>query len=102
MDALLQKYVKPFTESEVPDMGCSIKNSRAIIDKHQVCIEILEGIQYFEQSKKHKIESIEGFAGTFPELRRKYVHEIDIYNRCIKRLEQRHDKVILSILAQTR
>ena len=58
MDALLQKYVKPFTESEVPDMGCSIKNSRAIIDKHQVCIEILEGIQYFEQRHDKVILSI--------------------------------------------
>ena len=63
----------------------------------KMCIEILEGIMYFEQRKKHRIESIEGFAGTFPELRRKYVNDIDTINRCIKRLEQRYKSVLESL-----
>ena len=71
---------------------CNLKriDYRSLIDKHQVCIEILEGIMHFEQRKKHRIESIEGFPGTFPELRKKYINEIDSIDRCIKRLEQRY------------
>lgn len=92
--ANLSNYVTPFKESEVPNVGLSNVNRRSLIDKHQMCIEILEGIMYFEQRKKHTIESIDGFAGTFPELRRKYVNDIDTINRCIKRLEQRYKRIL--------
>lgn len=90
----LSNYVKPFKESEVPNVGLANVSSRSLIDKHQMCIEILEGIMCFEQRKKHRIESIEGFAGTFPELRKKYVNDIDTINRCIKRLEQRYNRIL--------
>lgn len=90
----LSNYVKPFKDSEVPNVGLANVSSRSLIDKHQTCIEILEGIIRFEQRKKHKIESIEGFAGTFPELRKKYVNDIDTINRCIKRLEQRYKRIL--------
>lgn len=66
----------------------------SLIDKHQMCIEILEGMKYFESRKKRVIENIEGFAGTFPELRKKYVNDIDTINRCIKRLEQRYKRIL--------
>ena len=69
-------------------------SSQSLVDKHQMCIEILEGIMNFEQRKKHRIESIDGFAGTFPELRRKYLNDIDTIDRCIKRLEQRYHRVL--------
>jgi hypothetical protein len=90
----LSNYVKPFKESEVPNVGLANVSSRSLIEKHQTCIEILEGIIRFEQRKKHRIESIEGFAGTFPELRKKYVNDIDTINRCIKRLEQRYKRIL--------
>ena len=90
----LSNYVKPFKESEVPNVGLANVSSRSLIDKHQTCIEILEGIIRFKQRKKHRIESIEGFAGTFPELRKKYVNDIDTINRCIKRLEQRYKRIL--------
>lgn len=90
----LSNYVKPFKENEVPNVGLANVSSRSLIDKHQMCIEILGGIIHFEQRKKHMIESIEGFAGIFPELRRKYVNDIDTINRCIKRLEQRYQRVL--------
>ncbi len=90
----LLKYVKPFKESEVPNVGLANVSIRSLIDKHQMCIEILEGIMCFEQRKKHRMESIEGFAGTFPELRKKYVNDIDTINRCIKRLEQRYNRIL--------
>ena len=90
----LSNYVKNFKENEVPNFGLDNVSSRSLIDKHQMCIEILEGIMHFELRKKYRIESVEGFAGTFPELRRKYVNDIDTINRCIKRLEQRYQRVM--------
>ena len=90
----LSNYVKPFKECEVPNVGLANFSSRSLIEKHQMCIEILEGIMHFEQRKKLRIERIEGFGGTFPELRRKYVNDIDTINRCIKRLEQRYNSVL--------
>jgi len=90
----LSNFVKPFKDNEVPNVGLANVSSRSLIDRHQMCIDILEGIMQFEQLKKHRIESIEGFAGTFPELRRKYVNDIDTINRCIKRLEQRYKRVL--------
>lgn len=41
------------------------------IDKHQKCIEILECIGHFESMIKLKEESINGYPGTFYELRKK-------------------------------
>jgi len=90
----LSNCVKPFKETEVPNIGLANISSRSLINKHQMCIEILEGIMHFEQRKKQRIESIEGFPGTFPELRKKYVNDIDTINRCIKRLEQRYKYVL--------
>ena len=90
----LSNHVTPFKESEVPNVGLSIVNVRSLIEKHQLCIEILEGIKHFENKKKHRIEIIEGFPGTFPRLRRKYINDIDTINRCIKRLEQRYKSVL--------
>ena len=90
----LSNYVKPFKENEVPNVGLDNISGRSLTNKHQMCIEIIEGIMHFEQRKKHRIESIEGFAGTFPELRRKYINDIDTINRCIKRLWQRYQRIM--------
>lgn len=81
-------------KSKLLNVGLANVSSRSLIDKHQMCIEILEGIIHFKQRKKHKIESIKCFAGTFPELRRKYENDIDTINMCIKRLEQRYKRVM--------
>lgn len=64
-----------------------------LINKHQMCIEILEAIMHFENRKKNIAESIESIAGTFPDLRRKYVNDIDTINRCITRLQERYSRV---------
>ena len=90
----LSNYVKPFKESEVPNVGLSNFSTLSLIDKHQMCLKILDVIMRFEQRKKHRIESIEGIAGTFPDLRRRYVNDIYTINRCIKRLEHRYKRVL--------
>jgi len=64
------------------------------IDKHQVCIEILEAIRLYMRLISNVYEGLNGFPGTFPRLRKKCEHDIDIYNRCIRRLESRHEKVL--------
>lgn len=71
---------------------------KSLIDKHQMCIEILEGISKFEKRKNRRMDSIDGFAGTFPELRRKYENEIATINRCIERLEQRYKRVFKNLI----
>jgi len=72
--------------------------TKLLIEKHQTCIEILEGIQRFERQIKLTQDNINGFAGTFSQLRRKYKHNIDIYNMCIVRLTERYKKVIDFVL----
>ena len=72
-------------------------NTKTLIDNHQLCIEILEGISHFQSSIRLKKESLNGFAGTFYELRIKYAHNIDIYNRCINRLNQRYNNILNNI-----
>lgn len=70
---------------------------KTLIDKHQTCIEILEAIQYFKIRKITTDKSLNGFAGTFPNLRQKYEHELIIYDMCIERLKQRYVKTLLMI-----
>ena len=67
------------------------------IEKHQQCIDILMGIKSFQRRIITVEESINGFPGTFLELRIKYAHRIDIYIRCINRLNQRYYKLLNEI-----
>lgn len=69
------------------------KSACKLIEKHQLKIEILEAIQHFARMIEHKQESIDGFPGTFINLRMKYLHNIEIYNKCINRLKQRYNEV---------
>lgn len=72
-------------------------NAKTAIERHQTCIEILEAVSHFQNMIQLKVDSINGFPGTFPELRNKYYHNIEIYKKCIVRLIQRHDKILNSI-----
>ena len=69
--------------------------TKKLIKQHKKKIEILEAIRHFENAIKLKTGSINGYPGTFPELRRKYIHNIEIYNKCIQRLTERYSKVTL-------
>jgi len=89
MNALLKSWVRPFEESEVTPFELSESKTQDLIDIQNRKIEILEGIQFLETKRQRRMESVEGFGGTFPELRREYIHEIDIINRSINRLYQR-------------
>ena len=67
--------------------------TQELIEAHEKCIEVLEAIRTFERFIKSAHENIDGFAGTFPELRRKYIHRIEIYQMCITRLQERYSKI---------
>lgn len=92
MNALLEKMVIVFKENESKTKEIKI-DTHNIIDNHQMCIEIMEAIQSFKNRKQLRIDSINGFSGTFPELRRKYSNDIDTINMCINRLYLRYENL---------
>ena len=53
----------------------------------QRAIQILEAIEDMQFRKALAQESLEGFPGTFPELRKKYQHRIEILTASINRLK---------------
>ena len=71
-----------------------MKNTNELIKKHESCILILEAIQFYNRRISLNEESINGFAGTFPRLKTKYLNDIDTIERCIKRLEQRYNNAL--------
>ena len=68
-------------------------NTKETIKAHEKAIEILEAIAYFERIRKNTEESLNGFAGTFAELRMEYKHKLEIYSMCINRLYERYVKL---------
>jgi hypothetical protein len=70
------------------------------IKRHETCIEILEGINHYKRMISHRWDSINGFPGEFPSLRAKYVHDVDIYQRCIARLSSRFNSMMNQIKIQ--
>ena len=69
-----------------------MENLKVSIVRHGVCIEILEAIQIYNNRILDRQWSIDfGFQGTFPSLRKKYKHDIDIYQMCINRLWLRYE-----------
>jgi len=57
-----------------------------LIKKQERGLEILESIKALERRTELHQGSIDGFPGTFPKLRRKYLNNIDTIERGIKRL----------------
>lgn len=83
----LANYVTPFSDAEVPAVKHTIFDTDRISGQHNRCLELLEAIHDLHGRKRRVIESIEGFIGTFPESRAKYVNRVDTLNRCITRME---------------
>lgn len=67
-------------------------------EMHETSAEIIQGIYHFER----KIESAEDWKnGVFANLiAYKKEHEIDIYNMCIVRLWERHEKLWIEVGTQ--
>tara|TARA_R110002110_G_scaffold107847_11_gene269758 strand:- start:170 stop:385 length:216 start_codon:yes stop_codon:yes gene_type:complete len=66
-------------------------------EKLECLLEIQEAIEFFERKIEWAEESIDGFLGQFKELRDRYTDNIDTYERCIDRLNQRFNKQLLTL-----
>lgn len=62
-------------------------NIDKLIKNQEQGLEILEAIRMMERRKKMYLENANGnFIGSFPELKKKYLHKADIADRVIVRL----------------
>jgi hypothetical protein len=73
-------------------------NAKQLIQKHEILIEILEGIHHFTRRVNNYRESLEGIQATFPGLKSRLVHDIEIAEMCIKRLEERYFKLLKQLM----
>lgn len=83
----LTDYAQPFSADEVALIEHHIFDTERLKKRHERCIQLLEALRSLHRRKSWMIESIGGFAGVFPETRRKYVNRVDTLNRCITRME---------------
>jgi len=85
--------VKPFSEDEIETPHPFVPTNE-LIAKHRECVRLIESIQAFERRRESLIRGIEGFCGTFPMLRAKYVNDIEIVNRSILRLQKKYERLV--------
>jgi hypothetical protein len=64
-----------------------------LIARHEKAIQILDYIKAFEVMKKGVQESLNGFPGTLASERPYYIHKMEIYDKCIMRLNERYNKL---------
>jgi len=94
MQELLIKTIRPFSESECPvQQEASPLLADVLKQRHERAIDVLDAIKHFQQKKQLAIDSIHGFPGTFPGIRRQKINEIDTLNRCINRMYERYNKL---------
>lgn len=66
---------------------------------HQNCIKILEAIDYFKNRIKDQNELCATWsAASFLSIRAQAHHRIEIFNKCIERLEERYNKQLTNII----
>jgi len=69
-------------------------NTKRQIERHQTCIDILEGIQHFEMMISHTETSIEAGKKWCSDFVPKWEHKVLIYYKCIERLKDRYLNVL--------
>ena len=62
------------------------------VEELQVLIEIVEGVNYFKTQRKRTAHDLNKPCYHF--MKAKLKHKIDIYTRCIERLESRYNNLI--------
>ena len=73
-------------------------NAKQKIQEHETMIELLEGIHHFTRRVNNYSESLEGIQAAFPRLKSRLVHDIEICEGCIKRLEERYFKLLKKLM----
>lgn len=83
-----ENFDKKFVKSEISE-----HNVQDLIKKTKKKLELLEAMAIYHKMKNRHMESINGFAGSFFTLRKKYVNNIDTLHRCINRLYKNYKKL---------
>jgi uncharacterized glyoxalase superfamily metalloenzyme YdcJ len=83
---LLANMIERFKASEVCGLDVDSDRVAEVLAKHRDAVQKLEAIEQLMKRRARKIESVEGFGGTFPSLRSRYMNDIDTLNRAINRV----------------
>ncbi len=71
--------------------------TRTLIHQHQRAIDMLEEIEHAQKRRQIYVESLQGIAGEFLNLRTKYTHYIEIIDAAIVRLWERYQRILNQI-----
>jgi septation ring formation regulator EzrA len=63
------------------------------IKLHERCLEILQAIQSLKVRRQCNRDSLNGFQGTFPSLRRRLENNIDTLDKCIIKLNNKYQNI---------
>lgn len=63
------------------------------IKRHERCLEILQAIQSLKVRRQCNRDSLNGFQGTFPSLRRRLENNIDTLDKCIIKLNNKYQNI---------
>jgi len=91
----LKDFIQPFSDNETREIECKLSRDdvQRLTEMHKEKLEILEGLEHFDGKINIAIENINSIAGTFPNLRKELVRDIDVYKACINRLWERYFRV---------
>ena len=73
------------------------KKIQNVIKTHEQCIKLFEAIEGLKWRKKRRQEDLDGFAGTFPELKRSLINNIDTLDRCIYRISKKYTETLTKL-----
>ena len=91
----LKDFIQPYSDSETREIECKLSREdvKQLIKMHKEKLEILEGLEHFDEKINIAIENINSITGTFPNLRKELVRDIDVYKTCINKLWDRYFRV---------
>lgn len=77
----------------------TMNTTQELIERHEECINILDSITHFERLIRVDKDTIDQLPIEFKDVRDKFNHKIDVYQKCIERLEQRYQKAFRELTA---
>lgn len=72
----------------------NLVDTKTIIDYHERCIEIMEGIQSFQRLIHMVRQNLDTPGAVYPTFVAKYENKIDTWERCIVRLLERYNNAM--------
>ena len=77
----------------------TMNTTQELIERHEECINILDSITHFKRLIEVDKDTIDQLPIEFKDVRDKFNHKIDVYQKCIERLEQRYQKAFRELTA---